>query len=136
MKSLVAAILLLSTAARAQPSPVATMPHDLEGGGRACFGHFTHTDSRLSWKSTFTQCQSPFEVLQQDGLRWTLKVHKSKVCAYEVIVVDGHPRTDVPSRYWSVTGYLKASQVGKTENATGCGMLPVDGKEKTIAATK
>lgn len=127
-------VALTAAVASAQTRSVSSIPKDMEGGGRACYGHFIHTASRLSWRATYTSCSSPFTVNEHKDLHWVLKVNRSKTCAYEAIEVLGVIPSDANQGMWSVVGYSRMSDIGKPgAEALGCGMLPTEAKEKTPA---
>lgn len=125
---------MVATVAGAQTSSVSGIPKNLEGGGRVCYGHFTHTDSRLSWKAVYSSCSSPFTVATHEGLHWVLKVKRSKACAYEAIVVTGVNPAVNKQGMWAVTGYSRMADIDKPgAESYWCGMLVYAKEEKTVA---
>lgn len=136
MSMVTTAGILVTFVVPTQTAIVGGIPREMEGGGRACYGHFLHTGSRLDWKATFTSCQSAFTVIEHKDLHWLLKVKKSRTCAYSVIEVQGAVPSSANQGMWNITGYEKVSDVGKLgAEALGCGMIPIGRKPERLTTS-
>ena len=108
-------------------SPRPAFPSPLEGTGRTCWGHFTHTATTLNWKLPFSRCRSTYTVLAHDGLKWSLKVNKGAACSFERIEVESALPSNPEAGFWNVTGYVHANDVGLTTAASqSCAMYRAD----------
>ena len=108
-------------AIQSRSAPLLTQPlHlDLEGDGHACSGKLRAEKGHLYWKSSFSVCDSAFQVSAHDASSWTLKLtgppgksaHACSLNSVKVILT-------APSDYalWQVVGFqgsgATASQPG------------------------
>ncbi len=79
------------------------------GTGRSCYGMFAVRTQTISWMTSFSQCQAPYELVERtdsDGhLRITWRFTQSiPACRYQLISLthDGGHDQDIG---WNVTGY-------------------------------
>ena len=124
-----ASLVLYFVAVSAGAAPRPGFPTTLEGTGRTCWGHLRHTGTALDWKLPFLRCKSPYTVVSQTDLQWSLKVHKGAACSFERIEVKSSEPGNPKATFWSVTGYIHAEDVGRvTPDMQGCAMYPVGHK--------
>lgn len=94
----------------------------LEGTGRVCNGHLKVGEGRLRWTNPYNTCVSRYQVLSQDGMKWVLKVDRSKSCGFGAIEIKKTDPSDAKS-FWSVSGFETEQMVGKTPNQAGLSCL-------------
>ena len=93
------------------------------GTGRACYGMLAVRTQTISWRTTFSQCQAPYKLVERtdsDGhLRITWRFTRSiSACRYQLISLthDGGPDQDIG---WNVTGY-GSEQSYLADKRAGC----------------
>lgn len=107
----------------AQANAADQVPHLLlEGSGRVCSGHLKVGEGRLQWTNPFNTCVSRYRVLSQGGMKWVLKVDRSKRCGFGAIEIRKTDPSDAKS-FWSVSGFETQQMVGKTPNQAGLSCL-------------
>jgi hypothetical protein len=79
------------------------------GTGRSCYGMLAVRTQTISWMTSFSQCEAPYELVEHTDsgghLRITWRFTRSiPACRYPLISLthDGGPDQDIG---WNVTGY-------------------------------
>jgi hypothetical protein len=89
-----------------------------EGTGRACYGHLTVTEKKISWKSSFSDCKtSDYKIIRQEEKDDTHRIvfersKNNQKCLFPIVEMV-HKNADKDYLNWNVTGYTSREQFDK-----------------------